>query len=113
MPRKEYIRCVTVSRLLAACMTSKRFLRVYGLAGTQKEILCFNGNAVAMNAYENCVIICYATTGMTIEYSIYYIDDELKRDAEHGVLPLSDAAKLEWVGFSDEGTINLQWFNLT
>jgi len=103
MPRKEYIRCVSVSRLLVACMTSKKFLRVYGLAGTQKEIICFNGNAVALNTNENCVIICYATTGMTVEYSIYYIDDELKRDAEHGVLPLSDGAKLEWVGFSDEG----------
>lgn len=103
MPRKEYIKCVCVSRLLAACMTSRRFLRVYGLAGTQKEIISFNGNPVCMRAYENRVFICYATTGLSLEYSIYYFDDEEKREAEHGVLPMSEGAKLEWLGFSDEG----------
>ncbi len=103
MPRKEYIKCVCVSRYLAACMTSRRFMRVYGLAGTQKEIICFSGNAVCMSAYENCVLICYAGSGVSIEYSIYYIDDEAKRPAEHGQVPMSEGAKLEWVGFSDEG----------
>jgi len=103
MPRKEYIKCVCVSRYLAACMTSRRFMRVYGLAGTQKEIICFSGNAVCMSAYENCVLICYAGSGVSIEYSIYYIDDEAKRPAEHGQVPISEGAKLEWVGFSDEG----------
>lgn len=105
MPKKEYIRCVCVSRLLLACMTSRRFLRIYGLAGTQKEIISFNGNAVAMAAYENKIFVCYANSGMSIEYSIYYIEDEEKRPAEHGVLPMSEGSKLEWVGFSDEGKI--------
>lgn len=105
MPKREYIRCVCVSRCLLACMTSRRFLRVYGLAGTQKEIISFNGNAVCMSAYENQIFVCYANSGMSIEYSIYYVDCESKRPAEHGVLPVSEGAKLEWVGFSDEGKL--------
>jgi chromosome transmission fidelity protein 4 len=105
MPRKEYIKCVCVSRMLVACMTSKRFLRIYGIAGTQKEIICFNGVPIAMSAYENCLFICYSTNSLSavINYSLYYIDDEQNRDVEHGVLPLSENAKLEWLGFSDEG----------
>ena len=103
MPRKEYIKCVAVSRHLAACMTNKRFLRIYGIAGTQKEIISFNGNPVAMAAYENMIFICYSSHGTAINYSLLYIEDELKREAETGVLPLGEGAKLEWVGFSDEG----------
>lgn len=104
MPRKEFIKCLCVSKSLIACMTSRRFLRVYGLAGTQKEVICFNGAPVCMRAYDNTLFICYGTQqAPVLNYSIYYIDDEMNREAEHGVLPLSEDAKLEWLGFSDEG----------
>ncbi len=105
MPRKEYIRCVCVSRQLIACMTSRRFLRIYGLAGTQKEIICFNGTPICMRSHDNIIFICYGSQETSaVNYSIFYIDDdELNRDAEHGILPLSEDSKLEWMGFSDEG----------
>lgn len=104
MPRKEYIKCLCVSKNLVACMTSRRFLRIYGLAGTQKEIICFNGSPICMRAYDNTVFICYGSQeSPTLHYSIYYIDDE-NSEAEHGILPISEDAKLEWLGFSDEGS---------
>jgi len=109
MPRKEFIKCLCVSKTLIGCMTSRRFLRIYGLAGTQKEIICFNGLPICMRAHENTIFICYSTSSEStvINYSIYYIDDDeetiTKREAEHGILPLSEDAKLEWIGFSDEG----------
>lgn len=56
-----------------------------------------------MSAYDNCILICYANSGVSLEYSMYFIDDEAKRSAEHGTVPLSEGAKLEWMGFSDEG----------
>jgi chromosome transmission fidelity protein 4 len=86
-------------------MTSRRFLRIYGLAGTQKEIICFNGTPICMRSHDNIIFICYGSQETSaVNYSIFYIDDdELNRDAEHGILPLSEDSKLEWMGFSDEG----------
>jgi len=103
MLRKEYIKCVCASKYFVACATSRKFLRVYGLAGTQLELICIPGTPVCMSAYENALFVCYYISNSTIGYSIYHINDHLNKEAEHGILPLSDAAKLEWIGFSDEG----------
>ena len=101
MPRKEYIKSVCVSRSLLACMTSRRFLRVFGIAGIQKEIISLNGSPLAMSAFDNCLFVTYVASPLAVNYSIYYFNED--KEAEHGVLPLSENAKLEWLGFSDEG----------
>jgi hypothetical protein len=109
MLQNEYIKCICVSKALIGCMTSRRFLRIYGLAGTQKEIICFNYLPICMRAHENTIFICYSTDikSTFINYSLYHIDDHIeinkKQEAEHGILPLTENAKLEWIGFSDEG----------
>ena len=58
-----------------------------------------------MICFDNFIFICYGSQETSaVHYSIYYIDDdELNREAEHGILPLSEDSKLEWMGFSDEG----------
>jgi chromosome transmission fidelity protein 4 len=107
MPRKEYVRCVCASRTLVACATSRRFLRIYHLAGTQREIISLPGAALCLAAYDNCVFVVYVRAA-GVGYSIYYLDEGyMRRQAEHGELTLSggdDAhTRLEWMGFSDEG----------
>lgn len=59
MPKKEYIRCVCVSRLLIACATSRKFLRVFYLSGVQRELICLNGQPVSLAAYDNKIFVCY------------------------------------------------------
>jgi chromosome transmission fidelity protein 4 len=109
MPPNESIKCICVSKTLIGCMTSRRFLRIYGLAGTQKEIICFNYLPICMRAHENAIFICYSTDikSTFINYSLFNIDADKKinekQEAEHGILSLSEDAKLEWIGFSDEG----------
>jgi chromosome transmission fidelity protein 4 len=109
MSRNESIKCLCVSKTLIGCMTSRRFLRIYGLAGTQKEIICFNYLPICMRAHENTIFICYSTDIKLkfINYSIYHIDGHketnAKQEAEHGILSITEDAKLEWIGFSDEG----------
>jgi chromosome transmission fidelity protein 4 len=103
MLRKEYIRCVCASKLMVACATSRKFIRIYCLAGTQKEILCIPGTPVCISAYDNVIFVAYNNSNGSVGYSIYYIDDLMKREAEHGLLPFSDGSKIEWIGFSDEG----------
>lgn len=101
MIKKEYIRCVCASRSLIACCTSRKFLRIFGIAGTQKEIICLPGIPICVSAYDNCIFVAYNTSNCSTGYSIYYTDNS--REAEHGILPLSENAKIEWFGFSDEG----------
>ncbi|CAF1034874.1 unnamed protein product [Brachionus calyciflorus] len=101
MLKKEYIKCVCVSRNLVACCTSRKFLRVFGLAGTQKEIIVLPGVPICLSAYDNCIFVAYNSSNCTTGYSIYYTDSA--HEAEHGILPLSENAKIEWLGFSDEG----------
>lgn len=101
MIKKEFIKCVCVSRTLVACCTSKKFLRVFGLAGTQKEIICLSGVPICVSAYDNMIFVAYNLSNNSTGYSIYHMDGSI--ETEHGILPLSENAKIEWLGFSDEG----------
>ena len=74
MPRKESIRCVCASKSLVVCATSRKFLRIFCLAGTQKEIICLPGSPICMAAYDNRIFVAH-TNGASIDYSIYFIDD--------------------------------------
>lgn len=101
MPKKEFIKCVCVSRSLVACCTSRKFLRIFGLAGSQKEIICLPGIPICISAYDNQIFVAYNLSTNSTGYSLYHTDG--CREAEHGILPLSEATKIEWLGFSDEG----------
>lgn len=59
MPKKEHIRCVCVSRLLIACATSRKFLRVFHLSGVQRELICLNGQPISVSAYDQKIFVCY------------------------------------------------------
>lgn len=61
MPKKEYIRCVCVSRLLLACATNRKFLRVFHLSGVQREIICLNGQPICLAAYDQKIFVCYTS----------------------------------------------------
>jgi chromosome transmission fidelity protein 4 len=72
MLRKENIRCVCVSKMFVVCATSRRFLRVYCLAGTQKEIICTAGAPICVAAYDNRIFVAHSN-GPTLDYSIYFL----------------------------------------
>ncbi len=76
MLRKEYIRCICVSKMFVVCATSRKFLRVYCLAGTQKEIICTAGAPICIAAYDNRIFVAHSN-GPTIEYSIYFLGNLL------------------------------------
>lgn len=103
MLRKEYIRCICAGNAFVACATSRKFMRIYCTAGTQKEIIQIPGVPLCISSYSNCIFLAYHISHMTIGYSLYYIDDATHRETENGILPLTDSSKLEWIGFSDEG----------
>ena len=59
MPKREFIRCVSASRVLVACATSRKFLRVFYLSGVQRELICLNGLPVALAAYDHKIFVAY------------------------------------------------------
>lgn len=57
--KKEYIRCVCASRLLVACATSRKFMRVFHVSGIQREIIGLFGQPICIAAYERKIFVCY------------------------------------------------------
>ena len=72
MPRKENIKCVCVSKVFVVCATSRRFVRVYYLAGTQKEIICLAGSPICIAAYDNRIFVAHSN-GTNLDYSYYFL----------------------------------------
>lgn len=107
MPKREFIKNVCASNTLVACATNNKFLRIYSISGNQREIIALNGSPICLRAYNNCLFVCYhlsiSETSSTIGYSLFNLDVKNKAAVEHGILSLSENAKLEWMGFSDEG----------
>ena len=110
MPKREFIKSVCASNTLVACATNNKFLRVYSISGNQREIIALNGSPICLRAYNNRLFVCYhlsiSETSSTIGYSLFNLDatkSSAPKAVEHGILSLSESAKLEWMGFSDEG----------
>ena len=80
MPRKENIKCVCASATFVACATSRRFIRVFQTAGSQREILCVPGIPLAMTAYANRIFVAYHSSPISIGYSIFSLFDDNSAD---------------------------------
>lgn len=109
MPKHEFIKCISVSNTLCACVTNHRFLRIFTLNGVQCEIITLPAlQVLSMASYENSIFIAYFvnqsvnSNEQIVGYSLIQHDD-LKK-SENGYLTLSHSAQLEWLGFSDEGS---------
>jgi chromosome transmission fidelity protein 4 len=107
MPKKEFIKCISVSNILCACLTNHKFLRVYSLSGLQREVIAIPcAQVLTMSSFNNCIFVSYYKSHNSfydniISYSLIFINDNVS--SEHGDLAISDKAKLVWLGFSDEG----------
>ena len=65
--KREYIKRVCASRVLVACATTLKFLRV--LSGVQRELICLNELPVALSAYDHRIFAAYI--GISLLSSCY------------------------------------------
>ena len=117
-------RCVAAGGSIVACATSRRFVRLFSTAGTQRQILSVCGGspvAIALHAAHRLLVAHAQTQHAALAYSLYQLESDNTAKSstttsgriggiEHGLVPTSEAsAKIDWMGFSDEG--NPYWLD--
>ncbi|XP_078484229.1 WD repeat and HMG-box DNA binding protein 1 [Ciona intestinalis] len=113
MPDGEEIQAVTTGDGWIAVCTDALQVRFFTLGGIQRQILSIPGNVVAMAASMDQLLVAYHITQgfgknqclgfMLLEVGVS--SGSKPRSIVGGSpLPISQASKLEWVGFTAEGT---------
>ncbi|XP_061468494.1 WD repeat and HMG-box DNA-binding protein 1 isoform X2 [Rhineura floridana] len=109
MLQDEEVEAVCLGQGWAACATSTLLLRLFTVAGVQKEIFSIPGPVVSMAGHgDQLLLVFHRGTGFEGEQCLGVQLIELgrkKRQVLHGdPLPLSRKSYITWVGFSAEGT---------
>lgn len=107
MPDCEEVVAIAASDALVAVGTDKRFLRIYGIMGTQREVVSIPGPIVSICGYKDKLLVIYHSysaredqylSGLLIQTKGFSLSSrEIK-------IPLSPTSKLNWCGFSDTGS---------
>ncbi|KAH3854450.1 WD repeat and HMG-box DNA-binding protein 1-like [Dreissena polymorpha] len=108
MPEEEVVQCVTLGEGWLAVATSQRNVRLFSVAGVQKEVFTIPGPVVCMCGHTSQLLIIYHR-GMGVPgeqcLGVTYLDvRDWRREVHCEPLPLSPTATLNWAGFSAEGT---------
>lgn len=107
MPNCEEILCVGASSKLVAVATDARFLRIFSVMGTQREVISLPGPALAMAAHGDRILIAYHSGPPSDEQHISVLLIQtigLSLRCRDVKLALTPGAKLTWIGYSDRGS---------
>ncbi|XP_055935978.1 WD repeat and HMG-box DNA-binding protein 1-like [Argiope bruennichi] len=109
MPENEEIEAVALGDGFAACVTDKKFIRLYTISGIQCEVFLMPGPVVCCTARGNQLLVVFHK-GLGIEgdqclnMMIVKVNLEKHSSVKECFLPLSSKSFLSWLGFTDEGT---------
>lgn len=109
MPDSEDIQAVTIGEDWIAVATYARNVRLFTIAGVQKEMFSIPGPVVCITAHTNQLMVVYhkglAIPGDQCLGTILMTVEGKRRNILNGEpLPLSPKSTLAWMGFSAEGT---------
>lgn len=103
----EEAECVAAGASFCAVATSKRQLRLFSQAGLQTHLISLAGAPVALAALGHQLVAVWHSAAPTasgdqcLQYML--LDVAEQRQLHGGPLPLSRAASLCWLGFTEEG----------
>lgn len=108
LPNGESAVAVAVGNSWLAVATDNFNLRIFCLAGTQRQVLATPGKLVCLAGYKDkLLVIFHCGVGLPDEQNMWY--QVMTISPEGGVycgptqpLPLSPGATLKWAGFTDE-----------
>ncbi|GIY66224.1 WD repeat and HMG-box DNA-binding protein 1 [Caerostris extrusa] len=109
MPENEEIEAIALGDDFAACVTDRKFVRLFTISGIQCEVFLIPGPVVSCSARGNQLLIVYHK-GLGIESDqclnmmIVKVNLGSQSRAKECFVPLSSKAFLSWLGFTDEGT---------
>lgn len=106
----ENVVLVAVGHDFVACVTSKRYLRIFTSGGIQTQIMCIAGQPVSLVAQGSLLALFYHTGpthnySQTIGYQLFNVSQ--KACVSQGPIPLGEGATLDWVGFSQENVLTI------
>ncbi|XP_014213923.1 WD repeat and HMG-box DNA-binding protein 1 [Copidosoma floridanum] len=108
LPDGEAALAVAAGSNFVAVATSLRTLRIFMTGGTQREVIALPGPVVAMNGYGNNLAVAYhssiGTSGDQIMSLLWIRVSGTYLKNNTLPVPLSPAANLMWLGFSDLGS---------
>lgn len=106
MPECEEIIGIAAGESFVAVATTSDFIRFWTTMGSQREVISVPGQIVCISAYGNKLIVAYHTSTTSNKYSLMIISIlGLIMSNRTVELPTSSGAKLNWIGFSDTGSI--------
>lgn len=110
LPNCEEVISVAASENLVAIATDARYLRLFSVKGTQREMISLNGPAIATAAHGNTILVAYHSGGTGSTENCQCISMMLVQVIGLGLrcrdvkLPLTPGTKLNWIGFTDFGS---------
>ncbi|XP_035688519.1 WD repeat and HMG-box DNA-binding protein 1-like [Branchiostoma floridae] len=105
----EDIQVLAIGQGWVAVATDKRLVRVWTVAGIQKDVISVPGPVVSMAAYGTQLFVVYHMgTGIPgdqlLGAQLLEVSGRRRRKVLEGQLPISTKSTLTWIGFSAEGT---------
>ncbi|XP_015609721.1 WD repeat and HMG-box DNA-binding protein 1 [Cephus cinctus] len=108
LPEGEQALCLAAGDNFIAVATTTRHIRLYMIGGTQREIIALPGPPVAMNAYQNYLVVAYHTgLGVKKDQSMAMMWIRIRGPnlrSQTLTVPLSPSSELMWLGISDMGS---------
>lgn len=108
MPDTEEILCVCTSSKLVAVATDTRYLRIFSVIGTQREVIAIPGPVVTVAAHQEQVMVAYhAGASATEDQNIHLMILDCfgyNVKCKEIRIPLTPNSKLTWLGYSEAGS---------
>lgn len=115
LPRGEHAKALALGEDFVVVATDKRRLRFFTLEGSQRTPVCIPGPVHALAASGNSVAVVYRRrlplpSTQELEVMVLNVSQVRTPNIEQlpfspTTLPVSNNSTLEWVGFSDQGTL--------
>jgi chromosome transmission fidelity protein 4 len=115
LPRGEHAKALALGDDFVVLATDKRLLRLFSLEGTQRIPICIPGAVHAVAASGNTVAVVYRRTLalpstqalelMMLNVSQVRVPTVQQLPFSPMQLPIGVDATLQWIGFSDQGTL--------
>lgn len=107
LPDCEEVIALVATNKLVAVATDLRYLRIFSIMGTQREIVNIPGPVVALCGHDNMILVAYHSCPATDEQFISAMLIEtmsLTLQTKYLQLPLTPGSKLKWIGYTDKGS---------
>lgn len=108
LPNCEEVLAVAASEKLVAIATDARYLRLFSIMGTQREVLSISGPVITVAGHSDSIMVAYhsaSPTGDDQHISLLLVQAiGLSLRCREVPLPLSPGTKLRWLGYSDRGS---------